>query len=77
MFKTPDDLKAFLTWAKDQKIKSVSVADDGVKVEFSDLAFVPEDAFQDLTNGGPSTLAETEPIDPKEEEDLLFHSSIR
>jgi hypothetical protein len=75
MFNTQEDLKSFIEWARTLKIKSIKV--NGVEIEFSELAFVPETAFEDLTNGGPSTLAETEPLDPKEEEDLLYHSSIR
>lgn len=75
MFKTVEELKSFISWAHDQKIKVLKVGD--VQIEFSEISFIPEDAYQDLTNGGPSTLAETEPLDSKEEEELLYHSAIR
>lgn len=75
MFKTTEELKLFIEWAKEQKIKTLKVGD--IHVDFSDLAFLPETMYQDLTNGGPSTLAETEPVDSDEEEELLYHSATR
>jgi len=75
MFKTAEDLKAFIDWARERRIKSVKVGT--IQVEFSELAFVPDETYQDLTNGGPSTLADTEPVDTDEENELLFASATR
>ncbi len=75
MFKTAEELKSFIEWAREQRIKSVKVGT--VHVEFSELAFISEDTYKDLTNGGPSTLADTEPVDTDEENELLFASATR
>ena len=68
-----EELKSFITWAHGQKIKSLKI--DGVEVEFSELSFIPDSELKDLASGGSGTLAETEPFDQKEEEELLFASA--
>jgi DNA-binding transcriptional regulator LsrR (DeoR family) len=73
MFKTAFELQQFVEWAKDLKIKSVSIGD--IKIEFSELAFIPETDLKELNNGGATTLAESEPLDPKEQEELEFWSA--
>lgn len=75
MFKTADELKEFIEWAKTQQIQKVKLK--GVEVEFSAYAFVPglTSDLPELSNGGASTLADLEPVDKDEEEELLFHSS--
>lgn len=54
MFKTTSDLKEFILWCQQAKIKAVKVGD--VEVQFSDLAFL------DL-------VAQEEPLKPREERD--------
>lgn len=74
MFKTTGELQAFLAWAKMMKIKTVKVGD--ISVEFSELGFIPESDLKELSgSGGATTLAESEPMDPEEEEDLAFWSA--
>lgn len=74
MFKTIQELKEFIEWAKTQQIQKVKLK--GVEVEFSSYTFLPSlEQLPELSNGGASTLADLEPLDEKEEEDLLFHSS--
>ena len=74
MFKTVEELKEFIEWAKTQQIQKVKLK--GVEVEFSPYTFLPNiDTLPELSNGGASTLADLEPVDPTEEEELLFHSS--
>lgn len=73
MFKTADELKQFLTWAKDQQIVRVEVGD--VKVEFSPLAAIKESMLQDLENGSASTLADSEPSTKKDDDEDLYWSS--
>lgn len=73
MFSTISDIKEFLEWAKAQGIQAVKVGD--LEVQFSALALLPADALKDISNGGATTLAETEPLDKQEDDDILFHSS--
>lgn len=74
MFKTVDELKAFIEWAKSQQIQKVKLK--GVEVEFGPYVHLPNlDGLPELTNGGASTLADLEPVDEKEDEAALFHSS--
>jgi hypothetical protein len=74
MFKDPQQLMDFLSWAKEQQILKVKVAD--IEVEFSPLAAVPKDfQLQELSNGGANTLADTEPGNKKEDDEALFWSS--
>lgn len=82
MFKNSQELKDFILWCLQQRIKSVQVGE--TKVEFSDYAFL------DLVTGGQSldgmampneerntskTLVDTLQADTQEEEDLLYYSS--
>jgi len=74
MFKTVSELQAFIAWSKMMKIKVVQI--DNVRVEFSELGFLPESDLKELSgSGGATTLAESEPTDPEEEEDLAFWSA--
>lgn len=80
MISNLDQLKSFILWCKDEKIKSMSIGD--VKFEISELDFLPED----LSNNQPlsvntgkynsETLADTleDPTDWRDDPDL-YHSS--
>ena len=73
MFKTPEELKKFISWARDNKIKRVKV--DNLEFEVSDLAFV-EDVQSIISQVVPAASNTTEPeAAKKEEEDLLFWST--
>ena len=76
MFKTTQDLKEFILWCQQAKIKAVKVGD--VEVQFSDLAFLdvitqqmeqPASEERDTSK----TLVDTAPEESDEE--LLFWSS--
>lgn len=80
MFKTVEQLKEFIMWAKTQQIKQVKIK--GVDVTFSDLALVEQyemnksqssvlGSVQEMIGSMPRTEEQLK----KEEEDLLFHSS--
>lgn len=71
MFKTIDDLKEFLMWAKTQGIQSIKAK--GVEVHFSHLA-MSEDIIKELTDGS-ATLTDIEPKDKRDDEDALYWSS--
>lgn len=73
MFKSISELQNFLQWCKTQGITAVKV--DGVEVSFSPLAFLPADDFKEMTNGGAKTLADTEPSQEDEDDELLMWSS--
>lgn len=89
MFKKQEELRAFIEWAISKKVARIKVGT--VEVEISPLAFVDEAAFKLPTDPleellatpeshiSPSrTFLETVPKEEqdKEDEELLFHSSI-
>lgn len=73
MFKSVNELQAFLTWAKDLKLKSVRIGD--IQADFSELAFLPESDLKEISSGGASTLAESEPASKEDDEELAFWSA--
>lgn len=73
MFKTIEDLQKFIIWAKSQKVKSLKI--DNIEFELSELSFLPDDQAINLKEAIGDTIADTEPLDTKEEEDLLFWSA--
>lgn len=73
LFNSIDELKEFFEWSKKCGIQSAKIGD--IEVTFSALAMLPEESLKELTNGGASTLAETEPENKEEQEDLLYFSS--
>jgi hypothetical protein len=77
MFNNVEELKEFLLWARDQKIQHAKVGE--VEVVFSALAMVGETPAPPpaISPGLQLQLdkAEQERL-KKEEDELLFHSSI-
>jgi hypothetical protein len=79
MFKSVDELKAFITWAKNNHVKRVKVGE--IEVEVSDIAFIPEFNSPNIshTQANPELIAsipankEQEAI--KEDEDLFWSVS--
>lgn len=66
MFKTPSELKEFIIWAKEHKVKRVRV--DNIEVEISDLAFI--EGLEPLSSQiGPITGQESNQDAAKKEED--------
>lgn len=74
MFKTVDDLKEFLIWAKTQGIQSIKAK--GVEVHYSALSLIPAETLKELTDGS-ATLGDLEPDNKKEDEELTYWSSNR
>lgn len=74
MFKTPEDLKEFITWARSLRIKSLHVGE--VRVEFSELAFVDSIEATELKESS-KTLVDDSPEQSKEDEELLYWSTGR
>lgn len=79
MFKTQEELKDFITWAIEKRLARVRVGD--VEVDISALAYidsVPVDGSLSQSLSPSRTYDET--ITPeqqaKEDEELLYHSSI-
>jgi hypothetical protein len=83
-FKTVDELKEFLIWAKLQKIKTVDISEHAVKIEFSELAHI--ESFPDMSNqlDKPDKNLATAPSSSKlpdgqaaltEDEQLLYWST--
>lgn len=76
MFKNEQELKAFIEWAKASKLKKFKI--ENIEVEFSDFAYIEQADISNLreaTDFEQKSLVDTEPVDPKEENDLLFWSS--
>lgn len=75
MFKTPEELKAFILWAKDQKIQRVKV--DKIEVEMSAYAFIDVLTQEVVSSQVPEPLSEaTKTPQEKEEEELLYWSAL-
>lgn len=79
MFTNPEQLKDFISWCKDQKVKHVKV--EGFEFTMADLAFIPD---EDLSTPIPNfnaadskTLTDTDPDQKREDDELLFWSSGR
>lgn len=80
MFKTTHDLREFILWCRQAKIKAVKVGN--VEVQFSDLAFLNEEDLTELSEVSLKQLkadaSMQEAVDAKEAEDedndLLFWS---
>ena len=73
MFNNVQEIKEFITWAKENKIKSFKIKD--IEVEISEISFIEEEKQQNLTEAIGDTLVDTEVTDPKELEELLFWSA--
>lgn len=79
-FKSAEELKSFILWAKKQQIEELTA--DGVTVRFSQLAFVPgltaegqDEVEQALAEYKPNSKTWTEEPASEEDEELLFWSA--
>ncbi len=78
MFNNTEEIKNFILWCKEHKVKSFKLGD--LTVELSELSFIPEEELTApkapaFTNS--ATLTDTENISEKEEEELLYWSTNR
>jgi len=74
MFKTVSELKEFITWAKETKLKKFKL--DQVEFEFSDLALLSaSDSLKEVTDFEQKDLIDTEPVDPADENEALYWSA--
>lgn len=78
MLKSVEDIKKFIQWCRDNKVKSFKTKE--VEFELSELSFVPQLDESELTEksvqAAEETLADTakQELD-QEDEDLLFWST--
>jgi hypothetical protein len=75
-----DQLKNFIMWCKDQKVKKMNIGD--IQFEISELDFIPEETGTPMTasnlgNYNTETLVDTleDSIDPKNDPDLFWSSN--
>ena len=75
MFKTEQELKNFIVWCKENKLKTFKNKE--IEFELSELSFIPDNSeLKEINLEETKTLAEsTEPMTQQEYDDLLFHSS--
>lgn len=76
MFKDPAELKAFILWAKEQKIQRIKV--DNIEVELSTLAFIDEPILAPLRQSimpKSDKLVPEKAAEPTEDPDLFWSSS--
>lgn len=78
MFDSPEKLKEFVLWCKQEKIKSFKIND--MEFEVSEIAFIPEDELpgdvkKEFKNYDDRTFADTETVSKEEEDELLYWSS--
>jgi tRNA(Leu) C34 or U34 (ribose-2'-O)-methylase TrmL len=74
MLKNLEDVKLFIEWCKEHKVKSFKI--EGVQFELSELAFV--ESIQDYAEKVQNTADESkfeEEQQNKEDDELLFWSS--
>lgn len=76
VFDNLEEIKSFLIWAKEQGVRRAKVGD--LEVEFSDMAMVVQyqDKLSPTAGLGAILQPKSEEQLKKEEEDLLFHSSL-
>lgn len=76
MIKDLSDLKALISWAKKERVKSLEL--DGVKFELSDLAFIGDfneaDASDKLETAVDESKFENEQQNSQDEDDLYWSS---
>lgn len=73
-----EELKSLIIWAKEQRVKILEVS--GIKVEFSELAFIEQVQGMDIGQSpNPKLTASSQTFaddaQNEDDEDLLFHSS--
>lgn len=78
MFKNTDEIKTFILWCKENKVKSFKLGD--LSVELSEISFIPEEELTApnapaFTNS--ATLLDTENESNKDNEELLYWSTNR
>jgi hypothetical protein len=76
MFKSQDELKAFILWAKEQKLKRIRISD--VEVEISDVALIESLSVDQISQVSPSTTFDetvSKEDQQKEDDELLFWST--
>lgn len=78
MFKNTDEIKKFILWCKEHKVKCFKLGD--LEVELSEISFIPDEELMApkppaFTNS--ATLTDTEEVSEKEEEELLYWSTNR
>jgi hypothetical protein len=80
MIKNIEELKALITWAKDNKVKHLEL--EGIKFELSEIAFIDSiqanqssPDFTQLTDEAKHETEKTKEDQEKEDEDMLLWSS--
>lgn len=75
MFKTAQELKDFIKWCQNTKVKSFK--NNEIEFELSELAFIPDNNhLKEIKLDEDKSLADsTEPMTNEEYDELLFHSS--
>lgn len=72
MLNNINEIKEFITWAKENKVKSFKSGD--LEFEISEIAMIPE---EELKPGLPlaDTLTDTDPEAAEDDEEALFWSA--
>lgn len=74
MFKTVDQLKDFITWARTQGLKRAKVG--SIEIELSELAFeAPSEPEPTKSFENTDTMTDTEEMSKEEYDKILFHST--
>lgn len=74
MFKTVDELKEFITWAKTQGLRRAKI--DNIEFEISELAFeTPVEPEKPMSLTNTDTMTDTEEMTKEEYDRILFHST--
>lgn len=74
MFETIEEVKNFVLWCKENKLKSFKISD--IQFEISELSFIPEDISTEIKDTDiANTLGDDSSLSQKEFDDILYHST--
>lgn len=74
MIKTLEEMKEFILWCQENKVKSFK--NNNIEVELSELAFLPEsNNFDEIKYEDGSTFSDLSNLTKEETEEALFWSS--
>lgn len=73
MLKNIDEIKKFIEWCKENKVKNFK--SDNIEFELSELSFIETQEYKEINLEDGKQFSDLSNLDKNETEDLLFWSS--
>lgn len=73
MFKNIEEVKKFITWCKENKVKAFN--SENVTFELSELSFIENQNYDEIKMDDTKTFSDLSNLEKDETEELLFWSS--